>query len=170
MTERERIEKMLAEGKITPAEAERLVQAIGRLQSKEAAGAPGDGSGGTETTVGRNARIVPGTSPKIMDKLRLMLAAANCEVTEESPNALRFRHGTFMTESAPLLAKKGRIVLSDRGDSTLVSYDIKVAGFARYWMTFVAIVFFWAIFPPILVHRALVYYPRRFMENLLAGL
>jgi hypothetical protein len=46
---------------------------------------------------------------------------------------------------------------------------VAVTGFASVWLALVAVVFFWAIFPPILAWRALVHHPRRLMENLLAG-
>ena len=100
-----------------------------------------------------------------------MLAAANCSVSNgDSNDVIRFQHGTYLTQSAPLLPKSGSVHLATNSGGTNVSYQIKVSGFACGWMILVAVLTCWAIFPPILVYRALVIHPRRFIENLLEGI
>jgi hypothetical protein len=110
---------------------------------------------------------------EVLDRLGTVLAGANCEIIERSERFLRFRHGTHLTQTAPMLPKEGSIRLrrspEGPGEATVVEYSVAVTGFARVWLALVAVVFFWAIFPPILAWRALVHHPRQLMENLLAG-
>lgn len=107
---------------------------------------------------------------QVNDRLRMLLAAANCTVSKDDNNGtIRFQHGTYLTASAPLLPKSGTIQLAADDDGTRVSYEIHVAALARAWMILVAVLACWAIFPPILVYRALVVHPRLFIENVLEG-
>jgi len=105
-----------------------------------------------------------------LDRLKLAMSGGNFEITENADGSISFKHGTYMTQSAPLLPKKGTIRVEGKGERTEVSYEIDVTGFPRYWMIFIGVLFCWAIFPPILVYRALVHHPRRLMENLLQGI
>lgn len=116
------------------------------------------------------SRTIKKPVEEVNDRLRMLLAAANCSVSNgEGNDVIRFQHGTYLTQSAPLLPKSGMVNLTTNSSGTNVSYEIHVSGFARVWMIFVAVLTCWAIFPPVLVYRALVVHPRRFMENLLQG-
>ena len=95
------------------------------------------------------------------------MAAGNFRIVDETPGAFRFEHGTYMTSTAPLLPKHGRIGFFDDGDGTKVNYEVEVSGFARYWIAFIGIAFCWLIFPFILTRRALKVHPKLLMENLL---
>ena len=75
-----------------------------------------------------------------------------------------------MTQSAPLLPKKGTIRVVGEGEKTEVLYEIEITGFPKYWLIIISVLFCWAVFPPILVYRALVHHPKRLMENLLQGI
>jgi hypothetical protein len=115
-------------------------------------------------------KITNNSQSKVLERIRTILAGANCEILDQSDESIRFRHGTYMTQTAPMLPKEGVLRLTGDGDSTRVDYEVQVSGFAKLWMTLVAVIFFWAVFPPILVYRALVYHPRQFMENILSGI
>ena len=115
-------------------------------------------------------RTVSRTRDETMDRLKLAMSGGNFEITGQSDDWLSFRHGTYLTQSATLLPKAGTIRLVERGKVTDVSYEIDVSGLVSCWLTLVAVVFCWAIFPPILAYRALVYHPRRLMEDLLQAL
>ena len=115
-------------------------------------------------------RTVKRSPAEVIDRLKMAMAGGNYEITAATDTSLSFKHGTYMTESAPLLPKRGVIRVSPAKSGADVSYEIAVAGFPKVWMIIVATVFFWAIFPPILVHRALTYHPRRLMENLLQAI
>ena len=115
------------------------------------------------------SRTIKKPIKKVKDRLRMMLAAANCSVSNGDGSIIRFQHGTYLTQSAPLLPKSGTVHLATNSSGTNVSYEIQVSGFARVWMILVAALTCWAIFPPILVYRALVVHPKRFIENLLTG-
>ena len=116
------------------------------------------------------SRTIKKPIEEVTDRLRMMLAAANCSVSDGDGNGvIRFQHGTYLTQSAPLLPKSGTVHLATNSGGTNISYELHVSGFARAWMILVAVLTCWAIFPPILVYRALVVHPRRFMENLLEG-
>ena len=116
------------------------------------------------------SRTIKKPIEEVSERLRMMLAAANCSVSDGDGNEVRFKHGTYLTQSAPLLPKSGTICLGTSSSGTNISYEIRVSGFARVWMILVAVLTCWAIFPPILVYRALAVHPRRFMDNLLEGL
>ena len=116
------------------------------------------------------SRTVPLSRGEVLTRLKMILAAANCRVLSASEEGLCFKHGTYLTESAPLLPKVCTLTFHAEGTSTRIAGDIRVAGPATDWMIIVAVAFCWMIFPPILVHRALVYHPRQFLKNLLAGI
>ena len=99
-----------------------------------------------------------------------MLAAANCEILTESELGISFRHGTYLTESAPLLPKKGVFRLRPSPNGTALDWEISVSPYVAAWMIFIAILFCWTIFAPLLVHRALYHHPAQFMKNLVRGL
>lgn len=115
-------------------------------------------------------RIVKASPFETADKLRMMLAAANCEITHASDSELDFQHGTYLTQTAPLFLKRAKIRLDPSRAGTSLNYDIHVAKPIVIWLSIFSILFCWLIFPPLIAYRALVYHPRRFMENLLAGL
>ena len=115
------------------------------------------------------SKVIEKTPAKVMDRLKVIMAGANCEILASGENSISFRHGTYLTQTAPMLPKLGIIRLSEQGNSTLVHYSIKTAGLIRVWLVLMAVILCWAIFPPILVYRTLVHHPRVFMENLLAG-
>ena len=116
------------------------------------------------------SRTIKKPIEEVNDRLRMMLAAANCTVSNgDGKDTLRFQHGTYLNSSASLLPKSGTIYLAEHSGGTNVSYEIQVSGFLCAWMILVAVLTCWAIFPPILVYRALVVHPRRFIENLLQG-
>jgi hypothetical protein len=116
------------------------------------------------------ARTIDRSSSEVLDRLKLAMSAGNFEITAITDCSISFRHGTYLTQSAPLLPKRGTIRIASRDHATDVSYEIEPTGFPKYWLIFVAIVFCWVIFPPILVYRALVHHPRQLMENLLQGI
>ena len=115
-------------------------------------------------------RTVKASPAEALDKLRMLLAAANCEIIHATDSAIQFRHGTYLTQTAPLFPKRANVRLERSPNGTLLSYDIHVSKLIVVWLSLFAILFCWLIFPPIIVYRALVYHPQRFMENLLAGL
>ena len=106
----------------------------------------------------------------VLDRLRLAMSGGNFEVTALTDHSISFRHGTYLAQSAPLLPTRGVIMLVNSGDGTDVHYEIAPLWFAKFWLLLIATVFCWAVFPPILVHRALVHHPKRLMENLLQGI
>lgn len=111
-----------------------------------------------------------GDLDSVREKLRLILSGANCEVDWLSDTAANFRHGTYLTQTADMLPKRGSLRLEQQGDQVHIHWTVTAAPFARYWLILVAVVFCWAVFPPFLVHHVLVRVPRRFMNNLLAAL
>jgi len=110
------------------------------------------------------------TPSEVLTRLRAAMAAGNFEILSQAPAMIVFRHGTYLTQSAPLLPKKGSIRITPNGSGSRVDYEIGVSGFAKYWMAFIGIAFCWLIFPAILVHRALCYHPDRLMKNLLQAI
>ena len=104
---------------------------------------------------------------QIVDRLRTAMAAGNFEITDGGSGRIEFRHGTYLTQTAPMLPERGNISIRPEGTGSMVQYKIEVYGFAKYWMMFIAIVFCWLIFPPLLVFRAINHHPVRLMENLL---
>ncbi len=105
-----------------------------------------------------------------LDRLKLAMSGGNFEIIALTERSISFKHGTYLTQSAPLIPKTGVIRLGGGGDGTMVSYEIEPTAFPKFWLMLFAILFCWAVFPPILVHRALVHHPRRLMENLLQGI
>lgn len=95
------------------------------------------------------------------------MAAGNFEILAQSPTRIEFRHGTHLTQSAPLLPKKGVIHMVPSGSGSRVDYEIDVVGFVKYWLATIGIAFCWLIFPAIIVHRALFLHPDQLMKNLL---
>lgn len=62
------------------------------------------------------------------------------------------------------------IRLAESGEATVVTYEVQTRGFPKYWLLLFGVLFCWAILPPILAYRALVYHPRRLMENVLGSI
>jgi len=110
------------------------------------------------------------TPSEASTRLRTAMAAGNFEICSQSPAMIEFRHGTYLTQSAPLLPKIGSIRIEPSGTGSRIDYEIGVSGFAKYWMGFIGIAFCWLIFPAILIHRALFYHPERLMKNLLQAI
>ncbi len=106
---------------------------------------------------------------QVMAKLRALLAAAGWEIIESGDDFVSFRHGTWLTLAASMLPKRGTVRLTGLGDSTRIWYDIKAPALLVAWMTTLAVLLFWTVLVPVLVHSALVLHPRRLIENLLAG-
>jgi len=107
---------------------------------------------------------------EVIDRLKIVMAAGNFEIRRSSPEGISFRHGTYLTSSAPLLPKQGQIKVQLDENGSRIDYEIEVYGFVKYWMIFIGVIFFWVIFPPLLVHRALVHHPHQLMRNLLQAL
>ena len=116
------------------------------------------------------SKIVAKRPEEALDRLKLAMSGGNFEITTATESSICFRHGTYLTQSAPLFPTKGTIRLVRRQDGTEISYEIEPTGFPKYWLTFFGILFCWAIFPPIVAYRTLVYHPKRLMENLLQGI
>ena len=98
------------------------------------------------------------------------MAGGNFEILNKGNQEIDFRHGTYLTQTATMLPKRGRIFVQPSDSGSLVRFEIEVYGFAKYWMLFFAVVFCWLIFPPIIIYRALKYHPKRLMLNLLQTL
>ena len=107
---------------------------------------------------------------EVVNRLKAAMAAGNFEIRNQSPEMIDFRHGTYLTQSAPLLPKNGSIRITPSGSGSHVAYEIGVSGFAKYWLAFFGIAFCWLIFPAVLVHRALFHHPERLMTNLLQAI
>ena len=58
------------------------------------------------------SRTVDKPLVEVLDRLKAILAGANCEVLAGGKDFLRFRHGTYLTQTAPLLPKEGRVRLT----------------------------------------------------------
>ena len=104
------------------------------------------------------------------DRLRAILGAANCNVTEFSEGTFSFTHGTYLTQSAPLMPKRGRIVLKDDGEGTRIDYQIELTAFPKWWLAFWGILFCWLVFPAVIAYRAIYVHPKLMMENMLSGI
>ncbi len=107
---------------------------------------------------------------EVLDRLKLAMSGGNYEIIEATSNSIKFRHGTYLTQSAPTLPKQGKIVLYETQDGVKATYAIKPTQFTQFWLMLIGIVFCWLIYPPILTYRTLIYHPRRLMENLLQGI
>jgi hypothetical protein len=106
----------------------------------------------------------------VRDRLAFILACANCEILSESANRITFRHGTYLANTVALLPKTGAIQMHSSLNGTILDWRISISPCAAAWMIFVAIIFCWTIFAPILVYHVLNYQPAMFMKNLLRGL
>ena len=107
---------------------------------------------------------------EVSSRLRAAMAGGNFEIISQSPEQIVFRHGTFLTQSAPLLQKSGRISIRPSESGSHIDYEIGVVGFAKFWIGFFGIAFCWLIFPAVIVYRALFYHPERLMRNLLQAI
>ena len=114
--------------------------------------------------------VVARSRSEVIDRLKPILAGANCQILKSSNERVLFRHGTHLTQTASLLPKECSLELHEANGKITIHYTVSVVGFARVWLIIVAVVFFWAIFPPVLIHRALVHHPRQFVENMLSGI
>jgi hypothetical protein len=115
-------------------------------------------------------KIVNKRPREALDRLKLAMLGGNFEITHSTEDSISFRHGTYLTQSASLFPKKGRIMVVSRGDGTELTYEIEPVGLPKYWLMVFGVLFCWLIFPPIMAYRALVYHPKRLMENLLQGI
>ena len=116
------------------------------------------------------SRSVPKPIVEVTDRLRLILASRNCHCSDaENGRVICFKYGSPGTQ-APVLPLRGTFGLAEEDGTTAVTYQVAVAGFMRVWLIFLAAVFCWLIFPPILVYRALRVSPRFFAEGILGGL
>ncbi len=111
-----------------------------------------------------------GDLDSVREKLRVVMSGANCEVHWSTDTAADFRHGTYLTQTADMLPKRGSLRLEQQGDRVRVHWFVTTAPFAKFWLILVAVLGCWAVFPPLVVHHVLVRVPRRFMNNLLAAL
>ena len=116
------------------------------------------------------SKMVAKSPGEALDRLKLAMSGGNFEIIALTDSSISFKHGTCLTQSAPLFPKEGAIRLTSMGDRTEISYEIEPTGFPKYWLTLIGILFCWAIFPPILAYRALVHHPKQLMENLLQGI
>lgn len=107
---------------------------------------------------------------EITDRLKLVMSGGNFRITAESANRIEFDHGSFMTETAYVIPKSGCFIIEPVGDRQRVSYEVSIHPAAKGWLLFVATVFCWLIFPPLLIHRALRIDPRRLMDNVLQAI
>ena len=107
---------------------------------------------------------------EVLSRLKSAMAGGNFEILSQSADRIEFRHGTYLTQSAPLLPKRGVIRIAPAGNGSRVDYEIGVSGFAKYWVGFIGVVFCWLIFPAVIAHRALFHHPRRLMRNLLQAI
>ena len=116
------------------------------------------------------SKMVAKSLGETLDRLRLAMSGGNFQITGTTDSSISFKHGTYLTQSAPLFPTRGMIRLLGGGDGTEISYEIESAGFPKYWLMLISILFCWAIFPPILAYRTLMHHPRQLMENLLQGI
>jgi hypothetical protein len=114
--------------------------------------------------------MVSKSPAEALDRLKLAMSGGNFEIIRVTDDTISFKHGTFLTQSAPQFPKHGTIRVAPADGGSEITYDVEPALFVRCWLIFFAVVFFWLIFPPIIAYRTLVYHPRRLMENLLSGL
>lgn len=101
------------------------------------------------------------------ERIRAAMAGGNFEIKDIRPGTMAFLHGTFLTQTATMLPKRGCLTIQPHGDGSLISYEIELYGFMKYWLMFIGIALCWLIFPAIFASRSLTYHPRRLMENLL---
>jgi uncharacterized membrane protein len=118
----------------------------------------------------RGQRIINRPVAEVIDRLRLAMAGGNFEIAIATDSTLTFRHGTYITQTAQLLPMRGTIRVEPSGQSSAAAYEIEVAGPAKYALMLIAVLCCWAVFPPVVAHRALIHHPKRLMENLLQGI
>ncbi|MCF7908206.1 MAG: hypothetical protein K9L86_05000 [Candidatus Omnitrophica bacterium] len=104
-----------------------------------------------------------------IEKLKTMLASANCEITEQNKNTIKFKHGTFFTQTSFMFPKVGVLKLEADLNKTKINYEIEINKFLKIWITLFAIIGCIFIFPPIAAYFVLVKHPRKFIENILYG-
>ncbi|PXA04159.1 hypothetical protein DDZ13_08960 [Coraliomargarita sinensis] len=104
---------------------------------------------------------------QVIDRLAIAMAGGNFEIQKRENERIDFRHGTYLTQTATMMPKRGKITVQPDGDGSRVCFEIEVYGFAKYWLIFFAVIFCWMIFPPVVVYRALCYHPGKLMQNLL---
>ncbi|MEM9480443.1 MAG: hypothetical protein AAGA58_12390 [Verrucomicrobiota bacterium] len=109
------------------------------------------------------------TPEEAMERLRTILAGANCRVISDSDEHIEFRHGTYLTHSSPLLPKTATVRFIPTNDGTQLEYSVTIDPFPKYWLGGIGILLCWLIFPAVLAYRALKVHPREMMENFLAG-
>ena len=63
--------------------------------------------------------------------------------------------------------KRGKILVQENSDGSVIEYEIEVYGWNKYWIYFISLACFWLIFPPIIGYRALKTTPRHLMRNLI---
>jgi hypothetical protein len=107
---------------------------------------------------------------EIKGKLKIILAGANCEITSQTNDTINFIHGTYMTQTPMLFRKIGSIILKENREGTRLDYMITTAPFITIWLTIYGTLFCWTVIIPILMNRILSKYPKKFMENMLAGI
>jgi hypothetical protein len=127
-------------------------------------------SNGGDARMPQGTRIVQKSPEEVMDRLRMLMSAGNFEITDATGDAIWFRHGTYLTQSAPQYPKQGVVRVSPAQDGTEVSYWIESTAPVKVWLTLFGVVFFWLILPPIVAYRTMEHHPRQLMENLLQGL
>ncbi len=110
------------------------------------------------------------TVEAVQDRLRLILAAANCEIIERGADIIRFRHGNDLSGNFSDLPKECEFRFEKEENGVRVNWSVSVRKPTRVFMIIWAMILFWAIFPPILARRALIHHPRRLVQNILAGL
>ena len=113
--------------------------------------------------------VIAKSRAAIVDRLRGLLAAANCQIVQSSSGSLSFRHGTYLTQTATLYPKTCRLNFDEHDGTTTVHYDVHTAPLVSIFLTLWGILFCWTIIMPVIAYRTLVHHPKRFVENLLAG-
>jgi hypothetical protein len=73
---------------------------------------------------------------QVIDRLVGAMAGGNFEILEKEARVIRFRHGTYLTQTATMLPKRGHISVLPADDGSLLQFEIEVYGFAKYWMIF----------------------------------
>jgi hypothetical protein len=108
---------------------------------------------------------------RIMEQLVNRLSAANCQLLSVGRDEVVFKYGTYLTSTAYLIPKKGRITLRrNGGKDSVLEWEIRVENPAKAWLIFIGTIFFWAIVPPVLVYHVLVNHTKRFGMNLTSNL
>jgi len=113
--------------------------------------------------------LVGGDIGLVRDRIRIILAAANCRTQWKGASEVEFRHGTLLTQTATMIPKRGRMTLSRQGDQVRIDWAVESVGFAKWWLIIWGVLFCWLIFPPFVAYHVVVRKPEEFMSNLLAG-